>query len=66
MGRALAVRDAAEKTLSMAAVGLEPSHIAATLERMAAGHEKQARRYHRTLPGDLMDRLRRSRAPRPV
>ena len=66
VGRALAVRDAAEKALSMAAVGLEPSHIAATLERMAAGHEKQARRYHRTLPGDLMDRLRRSRAPRPV
>ena len=66
VGRALAVRDAAEKALSMAAVGLEPSHIAATLERMAAGHEKQARRYHRTLPCDLMDRLRRSRAPRPV
>ena len=66
VGRALAVRDAAEKALSMAAVGLESSHIAATLERMAAGNEKQARRYHRTLPADIMQRLRRSRAPRPV
>ena len=65
VGRALAVRDAAEKALSMAAVGLDPSYIVANLKPMAVGHEKQARRYHQALPVDIMDRLRCSQAPRP-
>ena len=65
LAKALALRQAAEKALAQAAIGLDSNHVAHTVEKIAARAEKRARRFHKTLPPDLYDRVKKGPA-RPV